>query len=331
MQKTVYSGIQPTGTMTLGNYIGAINNWVKMQEDETYRCIYAIADLHSLTVRQVPSELRQRTFSFLAQLLACGLDPNKNIIYIQSHVHQHAELQWILDCFTYVGEMSRMTQYKDKSAKHTENINMGLLNYPVLMAADILLYQTELVPIGVDQKQHLEIARDIAIRFNNLYSPTFTVPEGFIPKVGAKIMSLQNPLSKMSKSDENENATINLTDENDVIARKIKRAITDSDAKIYYDADKKPGVSNLLSIYSTATKKSIEEAEKEFNNLSYQDLKERTADALIALLEPFRVKYLEYINNRDYLLDVAKSGAERAGFIAEKTLSKVKKKVGLVI
>lgn len=317
--------------MTLGNYIGAINNWVKMQEDETYRCIYAIADLHSLTVRQVPSELRQRTFSFLAQLLACGLDPNKNIIYIQSHVHQHAELQWILDCFTYVGEMSRMTQYKDKSAKHTENINMGLLNYPVLMAADILLYQTELVPIGVDQKQHLEIARDIAIRFNNLYSPTFTVPEGFIPKVGAKIMSLQNPLSKMSKSDENENATINLTDENDVIARKIKRAITDSDAKIYYDADKKPGVSNLLSIYSTATKKSIEEAEKEFNNLSYQDLKERTADALIALLEPFRVKYLEYINNRDYLLDVAKSGAERAGFIAEKTLSKVKKKVGLVI
>lgn len=329
-RKVVYSGIQPTGCITLGNYIGAVNNWIKMQDDDSYSCIYAIADLHSLTVRQVPSELRNRTLSFFAQYLACGLSPEKNILYVQSHVPQHTELAWLLDCYTYVGEMSRMTQFKDKSAKNADNINMGLLNYPVLMAADILLYNTNLVPIGIDQTQHLEITRDIAIRFNNLYSPTFVVPEGYIPKIGSKVMSLQDPASKMSKSDKNENATISIIDDNDAIVRKIKRAVTDSDTKIYFDQEKKPGVSNLLTIYSICADSNMEDVQEMFRSLTYKDLKERTADAVVAKIGPIRDKYLDLLKNKDYINEVAKMGAERAQRIAYKTVAKVKKKVGLL-
>lgn len=328
--KTIYSGIQPTGCITLGNYIGAINNWLEIQNNSDFKTIYSIVDLHSLTVRQVPSELRNRTLSFAAQYLACGIDPKKSIIYLQSSVKQHSELAWILDCFTYVGEMNRMTQFKDKSKKHQENINMGLMNYPVLMAADILLYQTDLVPIGIDQKQHLEITRDIAIRFNNLFNDTFVVPEPYIPKFGSKVMSLQDPLSKMSKSDENQNATISLLDTNDEIIRKFKKAVTDSDKDIRFDMENKPGVSNLLTIYSSCTKKDIKEAEKDFDGKTYKDLKELTSSAVISVLEPIRSEYEKILNNKDYLLNVLKEGKEQASYIAEKTMRKVRKKVGLI-
>ncbi len=328
-KKIIYSGIQPTGLVTLGNYIGALSNWLKLQDNDEYQCIFSIADLHSLTVRQVPSEFRNRALSFFAQYLACGLDPQKNIMYFQSHVHEHAELTWILNCITYIGEASRMTQFKEKSQKHPDNINMGLMDYPVLMAADILLYNTSLVPVGVDQKQHLEIARDLAVRFNNAYSPTFTVPEPYISKVGAKIMSLQNPLAKMSKSDSNLNATISILDSQDDIMRKFKRAVTDSDNEIRIGEDK-PGITNLITIYACSKGISVENAVKELQGLSYAALKEAVGVSVVDLLSPIKARYDELIKDKDGLLTIAKAGQEQASSIARKTLRKVYKKVGLV-
>ena len=328
-KKIIYSGIQPTGLVTLGNYIGALSNWLKLQDNDEYQCIFSIADLHSLTVRQVPSEFRNRALSFFAQYLASGLDPQKNIIYFQSHVNEHAELTWILNCITYIGEASRMTQFKEKSQKHPDNINMGLMDYPVLMAADILLYNTSLVPVGVDQKQHLEIARDLAARFNNAYSPTFTVPEPYISKVGAKIMSLQNPLAKMSKSDSNLNATISILDSQDDIMRKFKRAVTDSDNEIRIGEDK-PGITNLITIYACSKGISVEHAVKELQGLSYAALKEAVGVSVVDLLSPIKARYDELIKDKDGLLAIAKAGQEQASSIARKTLRKVYKKVGLV-
>lgn len=328
-KKIIYSGIQPTGCITLGNYIGAINNWLTLQNDENFQNIYCIADLHGLTVRQVPAEYRNRALSFFAQFLALGLDPNKNIMYFQSHVHEHAELTWILNCFTYIGEASRMTQFKEKSDKHPENINMGLMDYPILMAADILLYNTALVPVGVDQKQHLELSRDLATRFNNIYSPTFTVPEPYINKVGAKIMSLQNPLAKMSKSDENINATISILDSKDDIMRKFRRAVTDSDGEIRFGEDK-PGISNLLTIYSATSGKSLKDTIAECQNMNYAQFKELVGESVDNLLAPVRNRYNEIIGDKEYLFGIARDGAVKASEIARKTLRKVYKKVGLV-
>lgn len=326
-KQVVYSGIQPTGIITIGNYAGAINNWLKMQDD--YDCIFGIADLHALTVRQNPAEYRARALSFFAQYLACGLDPEKAIIYFQSHVSEHAELTWILNCFTYIGEMNRMTQFKDKSQKHQDNINMGLLDYPVLMAADILLYQTSLVPVGVDQKQHLEIARDIALRFNNLYSPTFTLPEGYIPKQGAKIFSLQDPTAKMSKSDPDQNASVSIIEDPDSIMRKFKRAVTDCDSVVEF-RDDKPGVSNLLTIFSVFSGRSIEDLVNEYHDAGYAKFKSAVGEAVVEKLRPVREEYLRLMADKAYLAEVAKNGAERAGIIARRTMSKVKRKVGLV-
>ncbi|NMA95118.1 MAG: tryptophan--tRNA ligase, partial [Clostridiales bacterium] len=285
-RKIIFSGSQPSGLLTLGNYVGALRNWVILQDD--YDCIYCIVDLHSLTVRQDPKELRACSRSFLAQYLACGLDPEKSTIFIQSHVSAHAELTWILNCFTYMGELGRMTQFKEKSKIHSDNINAGLFTYPVLMAADILLYQTDLVPVGEDQKQHLEITRDIAERFNNIYGDVFTVPEGYIPKVGARIMSLQDPTSKMSKSDENPNSFIGILDDPDTIMRKFRRAITDSDTEIRYDEQDKAGISNLMSIYSCMTGKDFDEIEKEFVGKGYGDFKTAVGESVIEVLKPIQ-------------------------------------------
>ena len=324
----VYSGIQPTGIITIGNYIGAITNWLKLQDE--YDCIYGIADLHALTVRQVPAEYRARALSFFAQYLASGLDPRKNILYFQSHVHEHTELSWILNCFTYIGEMQRMTQFKDKAAKHTDNLNMGLLDYPVLMAADILLYQAALVPVGADQKQHLEITRDIAIRFNNLYSPTFTVPEAYIGKQGARIFSLQDPSAKMSKSDPDPNGAVSVIEDENSIAGKFRRAVTDSENSVRYDPENKPGISNLMTIMSETGGMSIEEIEKNYRDKGYAVFKNAVAEAVIERLRPIREEYTRLMADKAYLMDIARDGAERAGRIARKTLSKVKRKVGLV-
>ncbi len=324
----VYSGIQPTGIITIGNYIGAITNWLKLQDE--YDCIYGIADLHALTVRQVPAEYRARALSFFAQYLASGLDPRKNILYFQSHVHEHAELSWILNCFTYIGEMQRMTQFKDKAAKHTDNLNMGLLDYPVLMAADILLYQAALVPVGADQKQHLEITRDIAIRFNNLYSPTFTVPEAYIGKQGARIFSLQDPSAKMSKSDPDPNGAVSVIEDENSIAGKFRRAVTDSENSVRYDPENKPGISNLMTIMSETGGMTIEEIEKNYRDKGYAVFKNAVAEAVIERLRPIREEYTRLMADKAYLMDIARDGAERAGRIARKTLSKVKRKVGLV-
>lgn len=324
----VYSGIQPTGIITIGNYIGAITNWLKLQDE--YDCIYGIADLHALTVRQVPAEYRARALSFFAQYLASGLDPRKNILYFQSHVHEHTELSWILNCFTYIGEMQRMTQFKDKAAKHTDNLNMGLLDYPVLMAADILLYQAALVPVGADQKQHLEITRDIAIRFNNLYSPTFTVPEAYIGKQGARIFSLQDPSAKMSKSDPDPNGAVSVIEDENSIAGKFRRAVTDSENSVRYDPENKPGISNLMTIMSETGGMTIEEIEKNYRDKGYAVFKNAVAEAVIERLRPIREEYTRLMADKAYLMDIAREGAERAGRIARKTLSKVKRKVGLV-
>lgn len=329
MQKKpiIYSGIQPTGIITIGNYIGAVSNWLKMQDD--YFCIYGIADLHALTVRQVPAEFRARAMSFFAQYLACGLDPDKSIIYFQSQVPAHCELTWILNCYTYIGEMQRMTQFKDKSEKHTDNINMGLLDYPVLMAADILLYQTSLVPVGADQKQHLEITRDIAIRFNNIYGDTFNVPEAYIAKQGAKIFSLQQPTAKMSKSDPDPNAAVSIIEDEDSIMRKFRRAVTDSETVVEYREDK-AGISNLLTIFSEMTGKTIDELVAEYHDTGYARFKNDVGEAVAAKLAPIRAEYNRLISDKAYLADVAKQGAERAASLAQRTVSKVKRKVGLV-
>ena len=328
MAKIMFSAVQPSGTPTIGNYVGAIKNFVSFQDD--YDCIYSIADLHTLTVRQVPSELRARTLDLLALYLACGLDPEKCVIFAQSHVPAHAELCWVLNTLTYVGEMQRMTQFKDKSARHAENINMGLMDYPVLMAADILLYGTDLVPIGADQKQHLEIARDLAVRFNSRYSDTFVVPDPFIPKVGAKVMSLQDPLKKMSKSDENENAFVSMNDAPDVIMRKFKRAVTDSDNAVVFDEENKAGISNLLTVYSLFAGIDIEKAQKEFEGKGYGEFKTAVGEAVVEGLRPIQAKKADLLNNKDYLFDVLAKGRDRAASIAAKTLRKVYKKVGLL-
>ena len=324
-KQRILSGIQPSGTPTLGNYIGAMRNW-KLLEDE-YDCLYMIADLHAITVRQEPAKLRAQSIHLLALLLAIGLDPEKNILFFQSHVHQHAEMNWLLNCYTYMGEMSRMTQYKDKCAKHADNINVGLFDYPVLMAADILLYQTNLVPVGVDQRQHLEICRDIAMRFNGIYGDVFTIPEGYIPKVGAKIMSLQDPTKKMSKSDPEE-TFISLLDDADTIRRKIKRAVTDSDGEIRFDPENKPGVSNLLSIMSALGAGDVETLAAEMAGKGYGDLKARTTDCVIAALEPLQAEYKRLIADKSYLQGILDENAKTAAYLANKTLRKVQKKVG---
>ena len=327
-KKIIFSGIQPTGTLTLGNYIGAIGNWLKLQDE--YNCIFCVVDMHAITVKQVPSELRNRSISFMAQYLACGLDPVKNIMFYQSHVHEHAELTWVLNCNAQIGELSRMTQFKDKSRKNEDNINMGLMDYPVLMASDILLYNTALVPVGIDQKQHVELARDIAIRFNNRYGETFVVPEPYIAKSGAKVYSLQEPTAKMSKSDTNENATVSVIDAPDAIMRKFKRAVTDSDNRIVYDIQNKPGISNLLTIYSAMTGNSIEKCEEECLGLGYGDFKLRVGESVVETLRPIREKYEDLLKNKDYLTAITKEGAEKASYLARKTLSKVYRKVGFV-
>ena len=325
-KKVSYSAMQSTGTLTLGNYLGALDNWLKMQEE--YECFYAIADLHSLTIRQNPAELRKRARDLYALYVAAGLDPEKNCIYFQSHVSAHAELAWILNCFTYMGELNRMTQFKDKAAKHADNINAGLYTYPVLMAADILLYQADVVPVGVDQKQHLEITRDIAERFNNIYGDVFTIPEAYIGKKGAKIMSLQEPGKKMSKSDTNANATILLLDDTDTIIRKFKRAVTDSESEVRY-AEEKPGISNLMDIYSAVTGKTYEEIEKEFAGKGYGDFKLAVGETVADHLKPLQERYEQLMKDKAYIESMIKQNDEKAAYYANKTLRKVQKKVGL--
>lgn len=325
-KKILYSAVQPTNNLTIGNYVGAIRNFVALQND--YDCFFAIANMHAITVRQNPAELRQRTLSLLALYLACGINPEKCVIYVQSHVPAHAELCWTLNTFTYVGEMERMTQFKDKSARHADNINMGLMDYPVLMAADILLYQTDYVPVGLDQRQHVEIARDIAQRFNNVYSPTFKVPEAMFMKVGAKINDLLDPSKKMSKSSENVNGSVFLSDDKDTVIRKFKRAVTDSEACIRYDSENKRGVSNLLSVYSAFTGKSLEEAEREFAGKGYGDFKLAVGEAVAEKLAPIQKKQAELLADKEYLNAVLRSGAERAAKAANRTLAKVYKKIG---
>lgn len=326
-KKIIFSGIQPTGCVTLGNYLGALKNWVDLQND--YNCCFSVVDMHSITVRQEPAELRRRCMEFLAQYLACGIDGEENLVFFQSHVSAHAELAWVLNCNTYMGELNRMTQFKDKAAKHSTNINAGLFTYPVLMAADILLYQTDLVPVGVDQKQHLELARDIAIRFNNVYGETFKVPEAFIPKSGAKIMSLQEPTAKMSKSDPNPNGFISILDDADAIMRKFKRAVTDSESRVAMD-EGKDGINNLITIYTAVTGKTVEETEKEFDGLGYGAFKEAVGTAVSEHLKPVREKYKDIISDKAYLEKIYKSGAERASYVARKTLSKTYRKIGFV-
>lgn len=324
--KNLYSAVQPTNSLTIGNYLGAVKNFVALQND--YNCFYAIANMHAITVRQNPAELRRRTLELAALYIACGIDPEKCVLYVQSHVPAHAELCWILNTFTYVGEMERMTQFKDKSKKHADNINMGLMDYPVLMAADILLYQTAYVPVGKDQTQHVEITRDIAQRFNNAYSPTFTVPECVYVKAGAKICDLLDPSKKMSKSAENVNGSIFLSDDKDTVIRKFKRAVTDSEAVIKYDPETKPGVSNLLSIYSVFTDKSVAEAEADFAGKGYGDFKLAVGEAVADKLAPIQREQARLLADKAYLDGVLKSGAERAAYIANKTLNKVYKKIG---
>lgn len=326
-KKTLFSAVQPSGIPTIGNYVGAINNFVKLQDE--YNCIYSIADLHSLTVKQEPAKLRQQTLALLALYLACGVDPNKCTIFVQSHVPAHTELTWILNTMTYPGELNRMTQFKDKSKNHADNVNVGLMDYPVLMAADILLYGTHVVPVGIDQKQHLELTRDLAIRFNSRYSDTFVVPECIFAKYGAKIMSLADPTKKMSKSDENVNSYISMYDDDDTIIRKFKRAVTDSDNKITYDVENKPGISNLLTIYAVFNKCSIEEAVSRFENKGYGDFKLEVGSAVVEGLKPITKKRLDLLNNKDYLEQVMKDGRDKASYLARKTLSKVYRKVGL--
>lgn len=324
-REVLYSGMQATGNLTLGNYLGALKNWLNL--NESYECFFGVMDLHSITVRQNPAEFRKRARNLLALYIAAGLDPVKNCIYFQSHVSAHAELSWILSCFTYMGELNRMTQFKDKAAKHADNINAGLFTYPVLMAADILLYQAEYVPVGKDQQQHLEITRDIAQRFNSIYGDVFTIPEGYYGKSGARIMSLQDPTKKMSKSDENVNGSIYLMDDVDTVVRKCKRAVTDSDAEVRYGEDK-PGVSNLLDIYTACTGKTIAQAEQEFAGKGYGDFKLAVAESVNAILSPLHAEYDRLIKDKDYLDGIIKENDDKARYFANKTLRKVRKKVG---
>ena len=326
-KKTILSGIQPSGKLCIANQLGAINNWVDLQDD--YDSIFLIVDLHSLTVEQVPSELRQRCLSFVAQYIACGIDPEKSVIAIQSHIHEHAELAWVLSTLTSIGELNRMTQFKDKSKKHSKNINAGLFTYPILMASDILIYNADLVPVGADQKQHLELSRNLAERFNHRYSPTFKIPEPFIPKSGGRVMSLQNPENKMSKSDENENNFVALLDDEDAIIRKIKRAVTDSGTKVVF-SDDKLGLKNLITIYSSYSGLSPKDIEDKYDGKMYSDFKKDLGELIVESLRPIRTKYDEIILEKDYLAQVLSEGREKATYLARKTLSKVYRKIGLV-
>lgn len=326
-KKVILSGIQPSGELTIGNYLGALKNWVKLQEE--YECYYCIVDLHAITVKQVPKDLRARTLEVLAVYIAAGIDPEKNTLFIQSHVPAHSELGWILNCNTYIGELSRMTQYKDKSQRYGNNISAGLFNYPVLMAADILLYQADLVPVGGDQKQHLELTRDIAERFNNAYSPTFKIPDPYIPKAGARIMDLQEPTKKMSKSSDNPNSYILLMDPPEVIRKKISRSVTDSIGVVKY-SDEQPGVKNLMTILSVITGKTPEDIEKEYEGQGYAQFKKDVAEAIISELEPIQKRVKELISDKTYLESIYKKGAEKANYVATKTLRKVQKKIGFI-
>ena len=324
-KKVLFSGMQATGNLTLGNYLGALKNWVTLCDE--YECFYSVVDMHSITVRQEPAELRKRARNLLTLYIAAGLDPEKNCIYYQSHVSAHAELAWILNCYAYMGELNRMTQFKDKASKHTENINTGLYTYPVLMAADILLYQADVVPVGKDQMQHLELCRDVAQRFNGIYGDVFTIPEGYLGKVGAKIMSLQDPDRKMSKSDENANASIYLSDDTDTIMRKCKRAVTDSLGCVAY-SDDQPGIKNLLDIYCACNNKSLEEALKEFDGKGYGDFKMAVGESVVSVLNPIQQRFKELSADKTYIDQIIKNNAEKANYYAQKTLRKVQKKVG---
>jgi len=324
-KKTLFSGMQATGQLTLGNYLGALKNWVHLNEE--HECFYSVVDMHSITVRQEPAELRKKARDLLTLYIASGLDPEKNCIYYQSHVSAHAELSWILSCYTYMGELNRMTQFKDKSAKHTDNINAGLYTYPVLMAADILLYQADVVPVGNDQRQHLELSRDLALRFNHLYGDVFTIPEPYYGKTGARIMSLQDASKKMSKSDENPNGSIYLLDDPDTIMRKFKRAVTDSDTKVIY-SDEKPEIRNLLDIYTAITHQSIEEAVAYFEGKGYGEFKKEIGEVVLEELRPLQDKFKDLTKNKDYIDSIIKNNSEKANYYATKTLRKVQKKVG---
>ena len=324
-KKTLFSGMQATGNLTLGNYLGALKNWVTLNEE--YECFYCVVDEHSITIRQDPAELRRRARRLLMIYIAAGLDPEKNCLYYQSHVSGHAELAWILNCYTYIGELNRMTQFKDKAAKHADNVNAGLFTYPVLMAADILLFQADVVPVGIDQKQHLELTRNIAERFNGIYGDVFTIPEAYIGKVGAKIMSLQDPSKKMSKSDDNPNASIYLMDDPDTIIRKFKRAVTDSGNEIVYREDK-PGIRNLMDIYGAAAGKSTEEIEREFDGRGYGEFKLAVGEAVVSVLRPLQDKVAQLEKDKAYLDGIIRANAEKANYYANKTLRKVQKKVG---
>ena len=324
-KKVLFSGMQATGNLTLGNYLGAMKNWLTLSDE--YECFYSVVDLHSITVRQDPAELRKRARNLLTLYIAAGLDPQKNCIYYQSHVSGHTELSWILNCFTYMGELNRMTQFKDKAAKHADNINAGLFTYPVLMAADILLYQADVVPVGKDQLQHLELTRDIAQRFNAIYGDVFTVPEPYLGKTGAKVMSLQEPTKKMSKSDENPNASIYLMDDKDTIIRKFKRAVTDSEACVRYN-ENQPGIMNLIDIYSACTGKSVADIEKEFDGKGYGDFKLAVGESVADILMPIHTRFDELSKDKAYIDSVIKENADKANYYATKTLRKVQKKVG---
>ena len=324
-KKVLFSGMQATGNLTLGNYLGALKNWVTLSDE--YECFYSVVDMHSITIRQDPAVLRKRARTLLTLYIAAGLDPEKNCIYYQSHVSGHAELAWILNCFTYMGELNRMTQFKDKAAKHADNINAGLFTYPALMAADILLYQADVVPVGIDQMQHLELTRDIAQRFNGIYGDVFTVPEAYIGKVGAKIMSLQDPAKKMSKSDENPNGSIYLMDDPDTIMRKFKRAVTDSEGQILY-RDEQPGIKNLINIYCACTGKAPDEVVREFDGRGYAEFKPAVGEAVVSVLKPLQDRVEELSKDKAYIDSVIKNNAEKAQYFANKTLRKVQKKVG---
>ena len=326
-KKVIFSGVQPSGNLTIGNYLGAIKNFSAFSDE--YKCFYCVVDLHAITVHQTPADLRRRTYETLALYIACGLDPQKNTLFVQSHVPAHAELGWVLDCHTMFGELSRMTQFKDKSAKHADNINAGLFTYPALIAADILLYQTDLVPVGADQKQHLELARDIAKRFNGMFGDTFVVPDPYIAKSGMKIMSLAEPTAKMSKSDPNQNAIVYILDGKDDIIRKFKRAVTDSGSEVKM-AEDKPGINNLMTIYSCFTGKSIEDIEREFEGKGYGDFKMAVGEACADALAPVREEFARLMADKAYLEEVMKNGAADAAYCARKTMSKVKRKLGFV-
>ncbi|MBR2313048.1 MAG: tryptophan--tRNA ligase [Clostridia bacterium] len=326
-QKICFSGVQPSGNLTIGNYLGAIRNFATFSE--AYKCFYCVVDQHAITVRQTPADLRRRTYETLALYMACGLDPEKNTLYVQSHVPAHAELSWILNCYTMFGELSRMTQFKDKSSKHADNVNAGLFTYPVLMASDILLYQTDVVPVGIDQKQHVELCRNIAERFNQVFPDTFTVPEPIIPQNGKKIMSLADPTKKMSKSDENQNAIVYILDDRDTIIRKFRRAVTDSDTAVRF-AEGKDGINNLMTIYSCFTGKDMAEIEREFAGKGYGDFKLAVGEVTADALAPVQARYKELLADKAGLEAQMKRGAEEAAYYARKTLSKVQKKLGFV-